>query len=323
MKTKLFNLSTIAFVATSLFSSNLMAKDLDEKRLKNIKRDLRIMTTIVKTAVSDVTKNDNHIQVNSTYMANQGMMFSFSLGHGYSFMFSTLNAPMPPVAPLAKLPEVNVKVLTPEIVEEISEATMENVEVAMEIAEAQIEFYDDVEWYQYSGGNRNEFRHEQSELRRESRELEREAREIERKVRVIERKIRDAEYSDELREQEKNKQKVAALESEMKTLTESLQGVSDKIIIKAKSLKEKAEKAKQKQMKLQQEQLQQLEVSLSQAVCDFGAGLRSLAKDEHITFNIRGKSNRMYVFDKPTIEKCADGDIDSSELLKRAVTYQL
>ncbi|MDC2889894.1 hypothetical protein [Psychrosphaera algicola] len=65
------------------------------------------------------------------------------------------------------------------------------------------------------------------------------------------------------------------------------------------------------------------ETAISQAVCDFGGGLRSLAKGEHITFNLKGRSDRLYIFDMPSIYKCADGDITATDLLTKAVQYSL
>lgn len=139
----------------------------------------------------------------------------------------------------------------------------------------------------------------------------------------MERKIRDAEYQQELNNSKENQKKVAKLAQEMSELMSSLSGVAKKINEKAVALKAKANEIRKKQVEKLQAEIKATESAISQAVCDFGGGLRSLSEGEYITFNLRGKANRLYIFDLPTINQCADGDINAETLLEKATQYSL
>ena len=206
---------------------------------------------------------------------------------------------------------------------EIVEAAMEMAESQIEMAESQIDVYSDIDWSSYSHHERDEFKREKKALRNEQRALEREARSLERDVREIERKIRDAEFQQDLQNGKRNDATIEKLEKELNKQMESLSSVVTKIQEKAQVLRQKAQEAQKKHEDKQKQQLVTMEKSISQAVCDFGAGLRSLPKGEHITFNIQGRHNRLYVFDQKNIERCADGDIDADKLLQQAITYSL
>ena len=278
-----------------MFSANTFAAELSEKRLNGLKRDIKVMTNIIKTTLEESVGRKVG-QLNGIYMANQGMLFNISAKHQFSYYFTDHFAPMPPKAPLPT--KVNI---TAENMEEIEESTMQIVEAAMEMAEHQLDVYSDIDWSHYSRNDRDEYKKQQKALRGQHRELERQARGLERDVRDIERKIRDAEFEQELQDGEKNKAKIASLENDLKDLTNSLSGVIAKIQKKADDLRRKTEEARKKQTEKQTKQLKAMEQAISQTVCDFGAGLRSLPKDEHISFNIEGRQNRIYVFDQKSI----------------------
>ena len=307
----------------ALVSANIVAEELPEKRLNSIKRDIKVMTNIIRTTLSD---NLGHKvgQLNGIYMAKQGMLFTVSSNRSFSFHFSDHGFSGAPIAPLApRAPKAPVPVITADNMDEIEESTMEIVEAAMEMAESQIDIYSDIDWSNYSRRDRDEFKREKKALRNQQRELERQARSLERDVREIERKIRDAEFEQELQDGKKNEAKIASLEKELNKYTDSLSSIVAKIQEKAEALRKKAEQARKKHQAKQEKQLLAMEQAISQTVCDFGAGLRSLPKGEHITFNIQGKDNRLYVFDQKSILSCADGKIDAEKLLSRAIKYSL
>ena len=57
-------------------------------------------------------------------------------------------------------------------------------------------------------------------------------------------------------------------------------------------------------------------------LCDYGATLRSLKNDEHITLifeNYTDNKDQVYVFDYDEVRSCDSGE----KLLKTAVSYQL
>ncbi|MDO6718874.1 hypothetical protein Q4575_05645 [Psychrosphaera sp. 1_MG-2023] len=328
---KLLQKATLASLLLGLsFSSAVQAQDLSEKKLKSVKRDLNIMTTIIKTAIngnenSRNSRSHRSSDVEGIYLANQGMVFTIGSRHGVSYSFSRGHHSVAPIAPVPPIPPIirSSAPLSEDDVDRIEESTMEAVELAMDMAEVQMEFYSEMDWSHRSSQERSEGRAEQNELEKQRRELEREARKLERNVRDIERKIRDAEYQQELNASADNKKKIAKLEAEMKQQSENLTNVAKEISSKAELLQKKASEMREKQIAQLNARIKVTETAISQAVCDFGGGLRSLAKGEHITFNLKGRSDRLYIFDMPSIYKCADGDITATDLLNKAVQYSL
>lgn len=301
------------------------AEDLSDKKLKSVKRDLNIMTTIVETAIKSQERESNIVQ--SMYLAKQGMVFTIGSRHGINFNYRRHNDRAAPIPPIPPLPPVAAMLsdapMSEADIEQLEESTMAAVEIAMELSDVQMEFYSHNDWSAYTTRERSESRSEQKELQTQRRELEREARVLERKVHEIERKIRDAEYQQELDSSDKNKMKIAALEKEMAALTKSMTAVAQEINAKAETLRLKADEMRKKQIAQANAKIEATEKAISQAVCDFGSGLRSLGSEEHITFNLKGNIDKIYVFDLPSINRCADGDIDAAELLGQAIQYSI
>lgn len=330
-RTNILQKATLASLLFGLsFSATIQAQDLSEKKLKGVKRDLNIMTTIIKTAINgadDSRNNRNHrgSEVEGTYLANQGMVFTIGSNHGVKYSFGEVHHRVAPIAPVPPIPPVirSNAPLSEDDIDMIEESTMQAVEMAMDMAEVQMEIYSEMDWSSRSNHERSEGRAEQNELEKQRRELEREARKLERNVRDLERKIRDAEYQQELNASAENKKKIAKLEAELKQQSTNLTGVAKEISSKAEVLKNKANEIREKQLAQLNARVKATETALSQVVCDFGGGMRSLAKGEHITFNLKGRSDRLYIFDMPSIYKCADGDITASDLLAKAVQYSL
>lgn len=74
----------------------------------------------------------------------------------------------------------------------------------------------------------------------------------------------------------------------------------------------------------------EFETSLYQALCDFGASLRSLPDDEHVSIILEGlgdntednnRSDKLHVLDKADVMACQSGAIDVEQLLARGVQY--
>jgi hypothetical protein len=317
----------LGIVGAALLSTSINADTLDDKRLNLVKRDIKIMTNIVKTAVNDAIGRSG--QVEGIYLADQGMMFTLRQG-GFVFEFGDMLshipvAPMPPkpIKPVVASNSGMSIEFAPETVEAIEEYAMEAAEAAMELAEVQIDMVSDMDWSGVSNQERNKLRAENQELRNQRRELEREARKLERDVREIERKIRDAEFQQEIEADKSNAERIQRWEEELKGLTGSLQGVASKIKEKADVLQQKSATMLKERQEQQLEEQKKVAMAISQSVCDFGGGLRSLKDDQHLTFNIKGKSNLMYVFSSKNIEKCADGDLNAEKLLEKATTYSM
>lgn len=316
--------SLLCMVIAGTLSFEASAVQLDDKKLKSVKRDLKIMTNIVRSTVFEGERQRSS-QVNGTYIANQGLLFTIGSGHGYSFYFNDHSIPMPPVAPVAPVVvgENGYSFYTEDNVAVIRESTMAAVEAAMEMAEIQMDVISDLDWSHYTRSDRNDYKMHQAELKKEKRALEQQARKLEREVRDIERELRDAEFNEDVLDAKKDKEAQSAMEAKLKNSSDKLKSVVAEIQQKAKKLQAKAKAVKEKREKEQKQKLLKVEMAIANAVCDFGGGLRSLGDKEHISFNLRGKSDRIYVFNKKNIDACADGDIDANQLLEKAVSYSL
>lgn len=318
---KTFSLSLITCFSL-LASSSSFAADLDERKLNRIERDLKIMNNILKTSLTEQTKS--RPSIDSVYLAEQGMLFTIQERNGFHFQMHSLPElpELPELPPLPPRAQISVE-FTEEEIDRIEEAAMIAAESAMEMAEISLDYMSDVDWSSVSSSERSAFKAQQSQLKAEKRQLEGEARKLEREVRTIERKLRDSRFEEQIEQAEKDSKKTAALKSQMDKLTDSLSAVADKLKANSSKLQKKAEEIKQEQEKKIKARLALTEKVISESVCDFGSGLRSLEKGQHMTFRIEGKTNRLYVFDKEDIMKCGDGKLTAAKLLQQATKYQM
>jgi hypothetical protein len=174
-----------------------------------------------------------------------------------------------------------------------------------------------------SSKEKAELRRKHFELRKKQHHLERIASKIERKSRELERQIRDAELAQELGAKAEKSEKMKSLELEMYKLSEQLKAVNKELgqhrDIVAKQVKEAKKSAQERQQKL----TKQYAMTISEVVCDFAGGLRSIKNDQFMTFFVNDASQMYYVFSNKDIEKCQSGKIKYKELLSKATTYSL
>ena len=307
-------------LATLVTTTGIYAGELDSKKVDRISRDLKIMNNILKTSLSEQTKS--RASIDSIYLADQGMLFTIEQRDGYHFEFHNFSVPHVQVAPTAPKAPIQLR-FTEEHVEQIEEAAMIAAESAMEMAEISLDYMSDVDWSSASSAERSKHKARATELRSEKRDLELQARRLEREVRNIERRLRDSEFEEHLEQAEKDSKKSEALKLEMNKLTDSLAGVADKLKQNSSKLQKKAQEIKAKQEEKMRKRLALTETVISETVCDFGSGLRSLKDDQHMSFRIEGQPDRLYVFNKKSIMQCADGDINYAKLLENATKYTL
>ncbi|MFT6529424.1 MAG: hypothetical protein ACJAZB_001067 [Psychrosphaera sp.] len=306
-----------------LLGTSLQAATIEQSTLDRIQRDMNIMTKILETSLEQ--GRERNVRIEGVYLANQGMVFNVDPSHRFHFDMNDRNfAPVMPTAPIAPvvINDDARKYLSEQEIEEIEEEAMAAAESAMEMAEISIDFISGSDWSQYTNKERTEQRVIQKAMRDETRALEREARQLERDVREIERKLRDAEFEGELQDA-KESEKVKSLKKEMNKLTDALTKVAGKIQEKSDALRKKAEAIRNKELEKQKKALAETEKVISQTVCDFGSGLRSLPNDQHISFNIEGKVDRLYIFTKQNIMQCGDGKINAAKMLENAIKYSL
>ena len=316
---KTFSLTLLAGLLTM---NSAQASSIEQGQLDRIQRDLKIMNNILKTSLTEQTQS--RPSIDGVYLANQGMLFTIQERNGFHFNMRQL----PRLPELPELPAVShaesVSVAwTESHIDQIEEAAMVAAESAMEMAEVSLDYMSDVDWSSRSSSERSAYKAQQSQLRAEKRKLENEARKLERDVRNVERKLRDSRFEEQLEQAEQDSKKTAALKQKMDKLTESLSTVAEKLKANSAKLQKKAQELKEEQEKKIQARLVLTEKVISESVCDFGPGLRSLQSGQHITFRIEGQPTRLYVFDKKNIMKCGDGKLNAAKLMEQATKYQL
>jgi hypothetical protein len=304
-----------------LVGTSLQAETIEKNKLERIQRDMNIMTKILETSLEQ--GRDANVRIEGFYLANQGMVFNINANNRFNFDLNDRSfVPRAPVIPPIVFPENARAFISEEELEEIEEQAMAAAESAMEMAEVSIDFISDSDWSQYTNQERSEQKVIQKSMRDETRALERQARQLERDVREIERKLRDAQFEDELKDA-KETEKVKSLKQEMSKLTDALTKVATKIQQKSEVLRKKAEEIRNKELDKQKKALAETETVISQTVCDFGSGLRSLPDNQHISFNIEGKVDHLYIFTKQNIMQCANGKINATKMLDNAIKYTL
>ena len=292
-KTFIASLSALTLFASA---SVVQAKEQDFSRAQ---KELRIMTKIFETTLEDASANSNKIRlagsrnVDSTYLAKQGMVFTFNFsrnafpqsewgafGEGVGQMVNAIAAevghalaevPLPPEAPVVVSPAPNVSI----DYEEYWDAYQER----MEALEA---------------------------LRERHREQREQVRELQREIRSLER-----QSSREEREQKELKKVKGKLEEKMQVLNQKMNEYKESM----------AEYRKKRDQKYTQSTQLKSDAIIS-TLCDYGTTMRSLKSGEHVTIifnNFNDNKDQVYVFNAIDVKRCED----SGRLLDRAISYQL
>jgi len=284
----------LAVALTSLLSlTSLGTHAVDYSRAE---KELRIMSKIFDTSLAEVkqTNNRKHYsgsrKTEAVYLAQQGMVFSFSFSQS-GFSGEDWQAFGEGIGQL-------VGSISAEIAQ--SFADVDFVAPVAPIApltdghwEGSIEAY---ETYQEAMEN----------LRDEQRDKREEVRDIQRSIREIERQAR--------REEIDSKQ----LDKTKKKLKEKMRILSKKLKQYENIRKEYEEKRKEK-YKINNQDKSNL---ITSTLCDYGATLRSLKNNEHITLIFKRFENgkdQVHVFNYQDVKNCTNKD----KLLKKAISYQL
>lgn len=97
----------------------------------------------------------------------------------------------------------------------------------------------------------------------------------------------------------------------------------------AEQLSALAEQAQRERDQQWQQELVVFEQKLFTLVCDYGAALRALPANEHLTLVLKGlgdvsenrREDRIHVLDKAQLQGCMQGDFGASQLQSSALTY--
>ncbi|GAB3028018.1 hypothetical protein [Bowmanella dokdonensis] len=303
MKGKIFSLMIAALTAPQLQAAQDLA---------GLNKELEIMTGIMNTTLrQDRSKGDIRVRsLDATYLTGQGVLFEMNTsgaGLGFSFNFGELfgGVPPAPAAPAVSGGDYQFHI-------QIDDDELDSrIEEAMEVARDAL----------------RENREKLGELREQERELAWEMREYERRKRDLEFEKRHAEGE---RKKDLN-QDTQELETELARLRERQKEVAQ--------YAQELEKEQQQQALKQQEALQQqyksflagFESNVADVLCKYGAGLRTLPQDEHVSLVLKnfmqdpqggGRQDKIYVFRNQDVQACVTGKLNAQKLLEQVRTYQ-
>jgi len=293
-------------MALSVLAMSASAADYDKMH-----KQLSIMENIIKSATSDLSGSHKKAlrNIESTYLAGQGAVFTVSLNNGNGwqsgFNFSFADVPMPPTPPITAIaPGVSI---------EQSEELREEIEEAMEDASRGYE-----EAMSVLKREREEYR----DLRDETRDLDYEVRDVDREKRDIEYQLKRAN--------EKAKKELLtelkALKSREKELVKHKEILAKKSAKITKKQKQKKEELAQKRVK----SIKQVTNTVIDTLCMYGNGLKAVPKKENVTLVVKsagsnkGRSykDKIYVFNKKDVLSCSSESIDVKKLTAKAKIYE-
>lgn len=309
--------SLIPLSIACMISTSAVAASTD---LKDLNKDLEIMSTILKTSLKQSTREvDVRVRnVKSTYLSGQGAVFSVSTsGHSMKVgeMFNGFHIELPDLPELPEVPDVS-EVITHsdgdsividigEDFEFIAAEAMEQAREGLRVAREKI----------------RELRFEERDLNYEQRDLVRRKRDIEFESKRADDE-RKKELADELKEIDAE---LAKLDGERKEVK--------KYVIKLESERKEKVKEQLAQRKASRTQfLAAFEEALADTLCSYGAGLKAMSNDEKVnvilerfgeekTKRNNANQDRIYVFNKSDIKSCVADKINADKLLEKAKVY--
>jgi hypothetical protein len=311
--------SLLALAFSSLAMSPLQAKN-NETNIKEVRNEAGIMLNILQASLKQQS-SDKKIRFRAEsvfYLANQGVVFEIDSGrhggvrHGGNFFGFDLNGlnglissmPAAPAAPNTKGSRFEIN---------IDENEIERM--VMQFVEHGEQYNDDLS---------NKMR----ELSDEKRQLGWEKRELDRTRRDLDFEKRNAD-SDRRKEIEKRLNELNKGVVVLEAKTKELEKFRSDLETERNQEVAKHQVAKQK---LYKESLSLFEDTIGDMLCRYGAGLRSLSDEEHVTFllsdfvdadndSVIGSHDKVYVFNHKEIQACVTGKSNKDKLLTTVKTY--
>ena len=276
-----------------------------------LSKELEIMNSVLATTLKQTDKDDaiRFRGIETSYLASQGVVFDVTTSRGAMGFRFDLGQFFPEAVVAPQAPIViggdgrSIQIEVDNDFEHLIEDSVRQVERVFSESSEQLR-----------------------EIRRDARELSWELRENERRSRDLNFELRNAE--DERKERlEERLNELQQVMTELKERQSELNLYANNIEAEQKAQQEKRKQAYEEANK---SFLAGFEERIADTLCRFGAGLRALPDDEHISFVLKGfhaseksgKQDRIYVFTEKDIKSCVQERIDSTELLAKATVYQ-
>ncbi|MCV2884951.1 hypothetical protein OE749_09605 [Aestuariibacter sp. AA17] len=295
-----------------ILATTLVAPSQAQTDMQALHKELKIMSNIMKTALT-LDAKDKGIRmrgVEATYLADQGVVFEVTTSNGgWNFDIADLLSDVP-IPPVPDLPSVHFITSEDEMVIDIQEEIEDATRSAFESAR----------------GEMRKARNKLRNLREQEREYAWEQREYDRRLRDIDFQKRSADKT-HLSQLEQNEAELRQELEEIKRKREEIAKYSEQLEVEHKALNEKRIEARQQTFKAF---LAKFESGIGDVLCNYGAGLKSLPKEQNVSFVLdkfgqvddqSSRSDRIYVFKQKDINACVINRISTDELLTRATIY--
>jgi hypothetical protein len=295
-------LTKSALAIAGLLTLATYASTAQSAEFAQAEKELRIMSKIFETSLNEQNSQSQFIfgsrTTQATYLAKQGMVFTFTFGRNSFSSAEDWGAFGEGIGQF-------VGAIASEVGNALSEAQISPSAPVAPRAPRAPRFN-----YEFDYDQQFEVYQEQIEALEEMRERHHEQRE---RVRELQREIRTLE-----RQSERESNNSAELEKTKKALQSKVEELNKKMSDYEESMRLYREKRDQKYIENRKTKSKTILTTL----CNYGATLRSLKSDEHITLifnNFDGDKAQIYVFEAGDVERCESPD----KLLKQAIGYQL
>lgn len=268
-----------------------------------VEKELRIMSKIFEASMSDSKDRDNRNlfsrsfqSTEATYLANQGMVFSFRFGSNRFGNATDWQVFGEGVGHLVNNITREIGVALSDIEIDAPEAPIPDLR-APQAGNWGADWEESMEAY-------DSYREAMEDLRDQNRHHRDEVRDLQRSIREIER---------EARREEGNK---GELEKTKRKLEKKMKELSKKMEVYEKSMEDYKKKQKEKYTISNKKRSD----AIVNTLCDYGATLRSLKNKEHITLVFKDFENgkdQIHVFSYQDVKDCSSKD----KLLKQATSY--
>ena len=274
-----------------------------EKNYDNLHKQLNIMNDIMLSSAKAPQNSRQPLirSIDSVYLQGQGAIFTINSAHGGSShrQFFQIVAPLPPLAPVSRMPPVAPR----------------GEQVVIDFEDHEDEFERVIEVYE--------------QQREGARELRSEEREIAYEIRDIDRQQKDIEY--QLHRAEKSTRVALTAElNELKVERIALNNNKKQLDQKVTQLNKQRQQQQLAQSKARTAHFSALNKALVETLCLYGNGLRAVPSKEHVSLIIKGAGNKqgrgykdqILVFNKEDINACANSKLTAKKLLAKADKYQ-
>lgn len=303
-------LSTACLLGASVSVAN-------EQQRTELQQQLEIMNSILNTALGQQQgqQRRQRPQLDATYLAGQGVVYRLPLGQHRQFRwingdgadieaFEVILAPEAPMVPDAPVIDDG----------EALQSQVREVEVIIEHADIER----DGEKIRMKGGRM--FTEAQREVAEEMREAALKMAELRRQMRDLERTA--AQASGQAKQEVQ--QQLEQLQAELAKAREQMAEAREALREAQGEMKVQVRERREAQAKQRAERVAQTEQVLVATLCDYGATLRALPDDEHVSVVLVGAGaqgkDKIHVFRKRDLSQCKAGK-GASDLLSKATTY--